>query len=158
MLFCRRVGSLSPGVGGGSRIPTPLLLRLVATASGRLLSVLPRQRGAPRCGGLRLVHRPQVDKLPDADALAKLHLADGLSTEMANGKVFVGFRTEAPTFKPTFKVERACDLSYVEKRVWILRCGRIGLCWKAFSGILSQPYYPCPLESIRRCASQEAGK
>ena len=77
-----------------------------------------------------------VDKLPDdKHALATLQEGDELSTRMnddpAQSKVFAGFQTQPPTFKPTFKVKKAFDLSYVEKRVpsW---CDRV--LWKSLPG------------------------
>jgi len=76
-----------------------------------------------------------VDKLPDdGDALATLQEGDELSTRMDEGKVFFGFQTEEPTFKPTFKVKKAYDLTYVEKRVpsW---CDRV--LWKSLPGFVN---------------------
>lgn len=52
-----------------------------------------------------------------AAALATLQSADELGTLLKEKKVFVGWETPAPTFKPTFKVKRAENLTYIKKRV-----------------------------------------
>lgn len=50
-------------------------------------------------------------------ALATLQRGDELGALIEEKKVFVGWDTAAPTFKPTFKVKRAEDLVYIKKRI-----------------------------------------
>lgn len=75
-----------------------------------------------------------------------LHSADELLTELGAGRVFAGWQTTPPTFKPTFKLTpglRKCE--YDRKRVpsW---CDRV--LWKSLPGaagcIEQYEYVACP--------------
>jgi hypothetical protein len=87
----------------------------------------------------------KVSELVAAEEFDVLHKADELSTRMADKKVFVGWSTQPPNFKPTFKVKKAYDLAYNNKRVpsW---CDRV--LWKSLPGFASfitpTLYESCP--------------